>query len=84
MILFSAAIKLIVKTVEKIGRGPVTISGIRQPHTRAGRHDYYSKISAEWTLGVTRYKTTDLLVNYEVLTKSRSLVQKEGESIRSL
>jgi hypothetical protein len=66
VILFSAAIKLIVKTAEKMGRGPVTISGIRQPPTRAGRHDYYSKVSAEWTLDVTRYRTTDLLVIYEV------------------
>ena len=49
-----------------MGRGPVTISGIRQPPTRAGRHGNYSKVSAEWTLGATSYRTTDLLVNYAV------------------
>ena len=66
MILFSAAVKLIVKTAENMGRGPVNISGIRQPHTRAGRHDSYNKVSAEWTLDVTRYGTNDILVIYGV------------------
>ena len=49
-----------------MGRGPVTISGIRQPTTRAVRHDSYSQVSAEWTLDVTRYRSTDPLVNYGV------------------
>jgi len=39
VIIFSAAINLLVKTAEKMSRGPITISGIRQPPTKAFMDD---------------------------------------------
>ena len=78
----SAAINLMVKTAEKMSRGQITISGVRQPHTRAFIDDM--TITAK-SVPEGRWMLEDLerLITWSRMkfkpAKSRSLVMKKGK-----
>ncbi|NJK32032.1 MAG: hypothetical protein HC927_06195 [Deltaproteobacteria bacterium] len=82
VILFSAAMNLIVKSVEKMSHGPVTISGVCHPPTRAFMDDM--KITAR-SVPEGRWMLEDLerLISWARMkfkpAKSRSLVLKKGK-----
>ncbi|XP_053391239.1 uncharacterized protein LOC128554051 [Mercenaria mercenaria] len=82
VILFSVAMNLLVKTAGKMSRGPITISGIRQPPTRAFMHDM--TITAK-SVPEGRWMLEDLgrLISWSRMkfkpAKSRSLVLKKGK-----
>ncbi|XP_033755855.1 uncharacterized protein LOC117338607 [Pecten maximus] len=82
VILFSAAMNLMVKSVEKMSRGPWMRAGVRQPPVRAFMDDMTIStktiIEAKWTL-----KEIEEMVNWARMkikpTKSSSLVLKNGK-----
>ncbi|XP_071153477.1 uncharacterized protein [Mytilus edulis] len=82
VILFSTAMNLIVKSVEKKSRGPWMKSGVRQPPGRAFMNDMTisrkTVIEARWTLQELDKMIT--LARMKVKpSKSRSLVVKNGK-----
>ncbi|XP_063448172.1 uncharacterized protein LOC134727719 [Mytilus trossulus] len=82
VILFSAAMNMIVKSVEKKSRGPWMKSGVRQPPGRAFMDDMTistkTVIEARWTL-----QELDKMITWARMkvkpSKSRSLVVKNGK-----
>ena len=82
VILFSAAMNLMVKSVEKMSRGPWMRAGVRQPPVRAFMDDMTVStktiIEARWTL-----KEIEDIIHWARMkikpTKSRSLVLKKGK-----
>lgn len=81
VILFAAAMNLLVKSTEKMSRGPWMRAGIRQPPVRAFMDDMTistkTAIEARWTL-----KEIEELISWARMkikpSKSRSLVLKKG------
>ena len=81
VILFAAAMNLLVKSVEKESRGPVMTSGVQQPPTRALMDDMTittkTVMEGRWML-----KDLEELINWARMrlkpVKSRSLVLKKG------
>ena len=82
VVLFSAAMNLIVKSAEKMSRGPVLATGVRQPPTRAFMDDM--TITAK-SVPEGRWMLEDIgeLVQWARMkfkpAKSRSLVLKKGK-----
>ncbi|CAC5423518.1 unnamed protein product [Mytilus coruscus] len=82
VILFSAAMNMIVKSVEKKSRGPWMKSGVQQPPGRAFMDDMTistkTVIEARWTLQVLDKMITWARMKVKP-SKSRSLVVKNGK-----
>uniref|UniRef100_A0A8W8L8P9 Reverse transcriptase domain-containing protein n=1 Tax=Magallana gigas TaxID=29159 RepID=A0A8W8L8P9_MAGGI len=81
VILFAAAMNLLVKSAEKMSRGPWMRAGIRQPSVRAFMDDMTistkTAVEAGWTL-----KEIEELISWSRMkikpSKSKSLVPKKG------
>ena len=82
VVLFSETMSFIVKTAEKMSRGPVTISVIRQPPTRAFMDDTTittkSVLEGRWMLQDLEQLFSLSRMKFKP-TESRSLVLKKGE-----
>ena len=83
--LFSTAMNLLVKSVEKMSRGPFMPSGVRQPPTRAFMDDMTittkSVMEGRWTLEELGQMMRWARMKFKP-TKSRSLVLKRGKVMR--
>ena len=82
VVLFSAAMNLLVKSAEKMSRGPILSSGVRQPPTRAFMDDMTitakSVPEAIWMLEDLEVLITWARMKFKP-TKSRSMVLKKGK-----
>jgi hypothetical protein len=81
VVLFAAAMNLLVKSAEKTSRGPVTVSGVKQPPTRAFMDDMTitakSVVEGRWMLEDLEHLITWARMEFKP-AKSRSLVLKKG------
>ena len=82
IIIFAAAMNLLVKSVEKLSRGPVTESGVKQPPMRAFMNDMTvttkSMVQGRWMLEDIKRIITWARMRFKP-AKSRSLVLKKGK-----
>ncbi|XP_069114421.1 uncharacterized protein [Argopecten irradians] len=82
VILFAAAMNLIIKAVEKMSRGPYLSAGSRQPPTRAFMDDMTvttkTVVEGRWTLRDLEEQITWARMRFKP-AKSRSLVLKAGK-----
>jgi hypothetical protein len=84
VILFAAAMNLLVKSAEKKSRGPVMVTGVKQPPTRAFMDDMTittkTVVEGRWML-----KDLEELIDWSRMAfkpaKSRSLVLRKGKVI---
>ncbi|XP_076113544.1 uncharacterized protein LOC143081178 [Mytilus galloprovincialis] len=82
VVLFAAAMNLIVKSVEKTRRGPLLSSGVRQPPVRAFMDDMTvtskTVIEGKWTLEVLERMIKWARMKFKP-SKSRSLIVRKGK-----
>ena len=82
MVLFSAAMNLLVKSAEKMSRGPVMQSGISQPPTRSFMDDMTitakSVLEGKWMLQDLKELIDWARMKFKP-SKSRSLILQKGK-----